>query len=42
MPYKLWHSRDIADIYPIEYMGFSHYSAMIIKFKVVTFLGFLI
>ena len=27
------------EIYPIEYMGFSHYFLMIVKFKVVTFLG---
>ncbi len=26
------------EIYPIEYMGFSHYFVMIVKFKVVTFL----
>ena len=27
------------EIYPIEYMGFSYYSVMIIKFKVGPFLG---
>ncbi len=30
------------EIYPVEYMGFSHYSVIIVKFKVVTFLGYLI
>ncbi len=27
------------EIHPIEYMEFSHYSVIIVKFKVVTFLG---